>query len=123
MIVSYGEALADVVTTSESGQLARAVSGGGPLNVAVARLDVPSAFVGRISMDGYGEQAWKYLTDNGVNLRMAEHRPDPTALAMVKYNPKLTFRFEGAAAADTLLSATDLTPLDAGPHVYLRQKE
>ncbi len=119
MIVSCGEALADVVASSDSGMLVKFVPGGGPLNVAVAvaRLGAPNAFVGRVSTDGYGEQIWKYLTDNGVNLNAAERGPEPTALAVVEHTPKLTFRFEGTATADTLLSATDLALLGTGPHI------
>ena len=61
MIVSSGEALVDLMP--------EAVSGGGPMNVAIAaaRLGAPSAFVGGISTDSYGDSICSHLTANGVD--------------------------------------------------------
>lgn len=111
MIVSCGEALVDMVPDP--------VPGGGPMNVAVAaaRLGAPSAFVGRISTDEHGEDIWRYLRANGVDLGACERGPEPTARAIVEHVPHVVFRFEGADTADTKLSAADLTKLGDGPHI------
>ncbi len=103
--------------------LPQPVPGGGPLNVAVAaaRLGVPSAFVGRVSTDEYGELIWSYLTENGVDLSACERGPEPTARTIVEHTPKLVFHFEGTNTADTQLTKADLQALDgttaSGPHI------
>lgn len=111
MIISCGEALVDMVP--------HAVPGGGPMNVAIAaaRLGGPSAFVGRVSTDGYGELIWRHLEVNGVDLRACERGEEPTARAVVRHVPHLVFEFEGDGTADTCLSHADLDVLGPGPHV------
>ena len=111
MIVSCGEALVDLVPD--------AVPGGGPLNVAVAvaRLGVPSAFVGRVSTDSYGEMIWAHLETNRVDVSACQRGPEPTARAIVEHTPKLSFRFEGDDTADTCLDEVNLTALGSGPHI------
>jgi fructokinase len=54
VIVTGGEALIDLV--EEHGRL-RPIAGGGPFNTAIAfgRLEVPVAFLGAVSREGYGE--------------------------------------------------------------------
>jgi len=111
MIVSCGEALVDLVPEP--------VPGGGPMNVAIAaaRLGVPSAFVGRVSEDAYGEQIWEHLVANGVDLRACQRGSEPTARAVVEHIPHLVFRFEGTDTADTRLTDADLSLLGNGPHI------
>ena len=111
MIISCGEALVDLVPEP--------VPGGGPMNVAIAaaRLGVPSAFLGCVSTDEYGEQIWEHLTSNGVDVAVCQRSDAPTARAIVEHVPQLVFRFEGTATADTELRPPDLSPLGAGPHI------
>ena len=111
MIVSGGEALVDLVPDP--------IPGGGPMNVAIAaaRLDVPAAFVGRVSTDEHGEAIWAHLTSNHVDVRACERGPEPTARAIVTHTPKLGFRFEGDNTADSNLTSARLDRLDAGPHI------
>lgn len=111
MIVSGGEALVDLVPDP--------VPGGGPMNVAVAasRLGVPSAFLGRVSTDAYGEQIWAHLVANGVDLRLIERGDEPTARAIVEHTPKLQFRFDGVGTADQALTSASLEPVAPGPHI------
>ena len=111
MIVSCGEALVDLVPDP--------VPGGGPMNVAIAaaRLGAPSAFVGRVSTDRYGQMIWGHLRANGVDLRACERGSEPTARAIVEHKPQLVFRFEGDDTADMNLGAADLSQLDIGPHI------
>ncbi len=111
MIVSCGEALVDMVPD--------AVPGGGPMNVAIAaaRLGAPTAFVGGISNDAYGDLLWQHLEANGVDVRPCQRHDAPTARAIVQRDPELSFRFEGTHTADTLLDAADLSMLGPGPRI------
>jgi fructokinase len=111
MIVSSGEALVDLMP--------EAVAGGGPMNVAIAaaRLGAPSAFVGGISTDSYGDSLCSHLTANGVDTSLCQRYDAPTARAIVEHVPELRFRFEGDGTADTLLTDVDLTSLPAEPHI------
>ena len=89
------------------------------MNVAVtaARLGAPTAFVGRISTDGYGDLLWRHLADAGVDLGAAERGPEPTARAVVEHGPAPVFHFDGEGTADSCLTRADLTPLGPGPHL------
>lgn len=111
MIVSCGEALVDLVPDP--------VPGGGPMNVAIAaaRLDVPAAFVGRISTDEYGQMIWSHLEANDVDLRATQRSDEPTSRAIVEHVPELRFRFEGDNTADTNLDAVALDRLGPTPHI------
>ncbi len=111
MIVSCGEGLVDLVPDP--------APGGGPMNVAVAaaRLGAPSAFLGRVSTDEHGELIWAHLRDAGVDLRLCERGPEPTARAVVSHTPRLSFRFDGDGTADTRLGVAELDPLGDGPHI------
>ena len=102
MIFSCGEALVDLVPDP--------VPGGGPMNVAVAaaRLGAPSAFVGGISTDEFGDQLWEHLVANGVDLSLSLRVDAPTAKAIVEHVPELRFRFEGVDTADTQLAHVDV---------------
>lgn len=105
MIFSCGEALVDVFPGSEP----EWVAGGGPMNVAIAaaRLGANAAFVGGVSTDDFGDMLWSHIESNGVDLTWSRRYDAPTAKAIVEHVPKLRFRFEGAHAADTLLSGVD----------------
>ena len=111
MLISCGEALVDLVP--------HPVPGGGPMNVAIAaaRLEVPAAFVGRVSTDPHGELIWAHLRRNGVDTGACQRGVETTARAIVEHTPKLRFRFEGVGTADTRLSKVDLGPLGKGPHI------
>ena len=99
LLICAGESLVDVITVDGD---ERAVPGGGPMNVAVAaaRLGAPTAFVGRVSTDGYGDAIWAHLERSGVDLRAAQRGPEPTARAVVITEPVQDFRFEGDGTAD-----------------------
>lgn len=110
MIVSAGEALVDLVPDP--------VPGGGPMNAAIAaaRLDVPTAFLGRVSTDDFGEMIWNHLQESGVDLSVAERGPEPSCRAVVEGDPPV-FHFYGEGTADLMLTSTDLSPLGPGPHI------
>lgn len=86
-VVALGEALIDLIGEPDaSGSVAyRARPGGSPLNVAVAaaRLGTPTAFLTRFSRDAFGDRLVAHARRAGVDLRLAEHGPEPTSLAVV----------------------------------------
>lgn len=86
--VVCGEALIDLLpgderTSAESAW--RALSGGGPMNTAVAlgTLGLKPSFLGRLSSDSFGRQLAEHIENNGVSLDLAVDTDDPTSLAIV----------------------------------------
>jgi fructokinase len=77
-----GEALIDVVPDAD-GRL-QPHPGGGPFNTAraLARLGVPTAFLGRLSSDPFGKLLSGQLVTDGVDLSMASWGDEPTTLAV-----------------------------------------
>jgi fructokinase len=113
MIVVCGEALVDLVPApcgGETGFVPRL--GGSPFNVAVGlgRLEVPTAYLGRLSQDGFGRRLAEHLSANGVDDRYTLHGAEHTALALVQLSetgvPEYGFYLEGSA--DRLLAPGDL---------------
>jgi fructokinase len=82
MIVVCGEALIDVIHNGDGTQ--RAAPGGGPFNTAraLARLGVPTAFLGRLSNDPFGRQLVEALNSDGVSLELATIGPESTTIAV-----------------------------------------
>jgi fructokinase len=82
----------------------RAMPGGGPFNTAraLARLDVPTAFLGRLSEDVFGRQLRDLLAADGVNLELASTGPEPTTIAVVELDgqglAEYQFFVEGTSA-------------------------
>lgn len=107
MIVVCGEALIDIVAGGDGAF--RPMPGGGPFNtaVALARLEVPTAFLGRLSTDPFGRMLANRLAEDGVDLSMTSHGPEPTTLAFAEVNSDgladYQFYFEAT-------SAPNLTP-------------
>lgn len=84
MIVVCGEALMDVIHNGDGTQ--RAVPGGGPFNTAraLARLGVPTSFLGHLSDDPFGLELAALLRSDGVNLDMATVGPEKTTIAIAE---------------------------------------
>ena len=103
MIVVCGEALIDFTPArGEEGEAFVPHPGGSPYNVSVAlgRLEVPAAFLGRVSTDAFGRRLRQYLAANGVDLRYLREGPELTTLAFVHGTagePEFTFYGEGTA--------------------------
>ncbi|GAB3686002.1 carbohydrate kinase [Actinocorallia lasiicapitis] len=130
MIAVIGETVADAFvppqTTTPGALDLRVRPGGGPANTAVAlgRLEVPTAFVGRIPGGPLGALLRAYLTDSHVDLaRAVAAAEEPTlALATVDGDGRARYSFyaNGTAdfqwTADELAEATppDVTCLHAG---------
>lgn len=86
MLVVAGEALMDMVPATHDGTpVYEARPGGSPFNVAIgcARLGVPTAFLGRLSTDGFGRRLLAHLSDNDVDTRYVVDTEQLTALAFV----------------------------------------
>jgi fructokinase len=107
MIVVCGEALIDVIQNGDGTQ--RATPGGGPFNTAraLARLGVPTAFLGRLSTDAFGRQLAGSLVADGASLELASIGPESTTIAVADVDS------EGLAEYQFLVqgtSAPNLTP-------------
>jgi len=77
MVVVCGEALIDRLPTADS-------AGGGPFTTAraLARLGIPTQFLGRLSTDAFGRQLRDLLEADGVDLSLTSFGPEPTTMAM-----------------------------------------
>jgi fructokinase len=110
-----GEALVDVLPAE--GDLLVGRPGGSPANVAVAlsRLGVEVAFLGRLSTDHWGQRLREHLAEEGVDVTAAPTGPEPTPIAFVDVGPggQPTYRFLWEGTADRALRPADL-PADLG---------
>jgi fructokinase len=112
MILVCGETVVDMVAADCGGQrgyLAR--PGGSPCNVAIglARLEVPAAFLGRISTEPLGRLVRDHLRANGVDMRHVRDGGEHALLAFVHAEPtaaevEYTFYAEGSADLNLLPS-------------------
>ena len=113
MIGVCGEALIDFTPLEFDGELAyKPLPGGSPCNVAVglARLGKPTAFIGKLSKDGFGNMLRMHLTQSGVDLRWLARGDEPTALAFVipSAGGKHDFAFYGSETAEQSLLGSDI---------------
>lgn len=120
MIVVGGEALIDMTPSScgvEHGYVPH--FGGSPYNVAIAlgRLGVPVAFLGRLSRDFFGQRLRAHLTANGVDVRYLRMGAEPSTLAFVSlgagYEAQYAFWTENSA--DRNVTLMDLPAVFDGP--------
>jgi fructokinase len=107
VIVVCGEALIDMIQNGDGTQ--RAAPGGGPFNTAraLARLGVPTAFLGRLSGDQFGRELAALLVADGVSLALASVGPEKTTIAVADVDS------QGFAEYQFLVhgtSAPNLTP-------------
>jgi len=88
MILSCGDALIDFVpvAAADGGEAVRPMVGGSCLNVAVglARLDVPTGFVGGIANDLFGRMIAQAALASHVDLGFATRSDHQTTLAFVR---------------------------------------
>jgi fructokinase len=107
VIVVCGEALIDMIHNGDGTQ--RAAPGGGPFNTAraLARLGIPTAFLGHLSSDAFGQDLSRLLEDDGVDLRFATVGPEATTIAVADVDS------QGLAEYQFLIrgtSAPNMTP-------------
>ena len=118
MIVVCGEALIDRIRKGDGTQ--RAAPGGGPFNTAraLARLGVPTAFLGRLSEDVFGRQLAGLLVNAGASLELASIGPEPTTIAIADVDDdgfaEYQFLVEGTSAPNL---TRDMVPENFGPDV------
>jgi fructokinase len=98
----------------------RAMPGGGPFNTsrALARLGVPTAFLGRLSNDVFGRELRELLVSDGVSLELSSSGPESTTIAMVELDgqglAEYKFFVEGTSAPNLTMS---MIPEEFGPEV------
>jgi fructokinase len=87
VIVVCGEALIDLVDSPDGRQ--RGTPGGGPFTTAraLARLGIPTQFLGRLSTDAFGQQLRDLLAADGADLSLTSIGPEPTTLAIADVDP------------------------------------
>ena len=85
IVAVIGEALMDVIDSGDGATFTAHV-GGSPLNVAVglARLEQPTAYLGRFSQDGFGRILRSYAARSGLNLDFAPAASEPSTIAVVR---------------------------------------
>ena len=114
MILVCGEALIDVFVAAGDGPAlpATLVAGGSPFNVALglARLGRPVAYCGGLSADRFGTLLRGVLAAEGVDLRFAVTKPQPTTLSVVAQGAdgQPHYSFYGDNGADRCLTVADL---------------
>lgn len=102
MIVVCGEALIDMVPGADGSR--RPAPGGGPFNTAraLARLGVPTAFLGHFSNDELGRMLADQLAADGASLALASFGPEPTTIAVANVGGdglvEYEFKIEGTSA-------------------------
>lgn len=118
MIVVCGEALMDTIDVGDGTH--RAMPGGGPFNTAraLARLGVPTAFLGRLSEDVFGRQLKDLLVADGVNVELATVGSESTTIAVVELDgqglAEYKFFVEGTSAPNLTI---DMVPREFAPDV------
>ena len=120
MIVVAGEALVDLVPR---GDALLPLLGGSPFNVAVAlrRLEVATAYLGRCSTDGLGRALRERLAQEGVDLGLVELTQDPTTLALVELDPdgQASYGFYVAGTSAAGLHEAELPELAGGAALHV----
>ncbi|HVS49043.1 MAG TPA: carbohydrate kinase [Candidatus Dormibacteraeota bacterium] len=118
MIVVCGEALIDMIPNGDGTR--RAAPGGGPFNTAraLARLGVPTAFLGRLSEDVFGRQLASLLVSDGASLELASVGPESTTIAVADVDSEgfaeYQFFVEGTSAPNLI---PEMVPEELGPEV------
>jgi fructokinase len=118
VIVVCGEALIDMISNGDGTQ--QSAPGGGPFNTAraLARLGVPTAFLGRISDDVFGRELAELLKADGASLELASVGSEPTTIAMAEVDSdgfaEYQFLVQGTSAPNL---TPEMVPERFGPEV------
>jgi fructokinase len=118
VIVVGGEALIDRIQNDDGTQ--RAAPGGGPFNTAraLARLGVPTAFLGRLSDDVFGRELASALISDGVSLELASIGPEPTTIAIADVDDEGFAEYEFLVQGTSAPNLTpEMVPEQLGPEV------
>jgi fructokinase len=118
VIVACGEALIDMVVSGDGTR--RPAPGGGPFNTAraLARLEVPTAFLGHFSTDDFGRLLADRLAADGASLALATFGPEPTTIAVANIGKdglvEYEFSIDGTSAPNLTL---EMLPAQLPPDV------
>jgi len=117
-VVTLGELLIDFVSTESGVSLIEApafqkAAGGAPANVAVglARLGIPSGFVGKVGDDDFGRFLAQTLARNGVDtsaLRFSDEARTMLAFVSLRADGEREFMFYRHPSADMLLCPEEI---------------
>jgi fructokinase len=115
-----GEALIDLIPVEPGSEQRNAIPGGGPANTAhaLARLGIPTEFIGGLSDDEYGRRMRAEFIADGVGLTFTPEHKLPTCLAIVSIaidgGATYEFKIDGTATfafeAETLPDPNEFTP-------------
>jgi fructokinase len=118
VIVVCGEALIDVIQNGDGTQ--RMVPGGGPFNTAraLARLGVPTGFLGHLSNDAFGRELAGLLVSDGASLELSSVGSESTTIAVAEVDSaglaEYEFLVDGTSAPNLTL---DMVPERLSPDV------
>jgi fructokinase len=108
-----GEALIDLIPVTPGSDQRQVIPGGGPANTAhaLARLDIPTEFIGGLSDDQYGQRMRSEFIAGRVGLTFTPEHQLPTCLAIVSIDldggATYEFKIDGTA---TFAFATENLP-------------
>jgi fructokinase len=115
-----GEALIDLIPVEPGSEQRNAIPGGGPANTAhaLARLGIPTEFIGGLSDDEYGRRMRAEFIADGVGLTFTPEHRLPTCLALVSIaidgGATYEFKIDGTATfafgAETLPDPNTFNP-------------
>lgn len=112
----FGEALVDLVPGDDARSW-QALPGGSPFNtaVALARLRVPTQFIGRFSDDAFGTSIRLHLARAGAGQALAVRTPDPSTMAVVSLDAeqKASYTFYWSGTTNAGWQSTELPELPA----------
>ena len=108
-----GEALIDLIPVTPGSDQRQVIPGGGPANTAhaLARLDIPTEFIGGLSDDQYGQRMRSEFIAGRIGLTFTPEHQLPTCLAIVSIDldggATYEFKIDGTA---TFAFATENLP-------------
>ena len=107
-----GEALIDLIPVRPGSDQRQAIPGGGPANTAhaLARLDIPTEFIGGLSDDQYGQRMRAEFIAGRVGLTFTPEHQLPTCLAIVSIDVDggATYEFKINGTATFAFTAENL---------------
>ena len=124
-IVTFGEALIDLLPADNDPQQCVKCAGGAPANVAVgvAKLNQESVFIGTLSQDAMGQLIRQELLSVNVDLAYSPISTHSTALVLVSLDDygERSFQFYRHATADLQFDSQTLTayPFSRGDIIHL----
>jgi fructokinase len=115
-VIVCGEALVDLMPEDDTGTYWRAMAGGSPFNtaVALARLQVPTQFLGRVGTDGFGRLIRMRIARTTLDDSLIVRTTDPTSVAAVNidHSGNATYHFYWDGSTNAGWRSDELPVLD-----------